>query len=131
MSTRIAVTAAFTLIFAGPAIADCNQELKALEQNVVAAGTGASTSETGMPGTKHQKEVLGKQKSGESETTGSTAQAVTSASPHQEQVTGLKGAGTDQHASQLMAEARKLAQAGNEQACMDKVAQIKDMLGMK
>jgi hypothetical protein len=42
MSTRTAITAAFALILAGPAFADCNQELKALEQNVVAAGTGAS-----------------------------------------------------------------------------------------
>ena len=77
MSTRMAITAAFALILAGPAFADCNQELKALEQNVVAAGTGASTSETGMPGTKHQEEVLAaKQESGEPETTGSTAPAL-------------------------------------------------------
>jgi hypothetical protein len=129
MSTRIAMTAAFTLIFAGPAIADCNQELKALEQNVVAAGTGASTSETGMPATKHQKEVLGKQGGG-SETTGSTAPAVTSSSPHQEQVT-RRGAQSDEHANRVIAEARKLSAAGNEQECMKKVVELKDALGMK
>jgi hypothetical protein len=130
MSTRIAMTAAFTLIFAGPAIADCNHELKALEQNVVAAATGASTSETGIPGTKHQKEVLGKPKVGESETTGATAPAVTSASPHQEQVT-KRGTQSAEHASQLIAEARRLSAAGNEQECMKKAAELKVVLGMK
>ena len=45
MSTRIAITVAFALSLAGPASADCNQELKALVQNVVAPGTGASTRE--------------------------------------------------------------------------------------
>lgn len=47
MSIRIATAAAFALTFASPALADCNQELKALEQNVVSAGSGASTSEAG------------------------------------------------------------------------------------
>jgi hypothetical protein len=131
MSTRIAITAAFALILAGPAFADCNQELKALEQNVVAAGTGASTSETGMPGTKHQEEVLAaKQKSGEPETTGSTAPAVTPTSPHQEQVT-KRGTQSAEHANQLIAEARKLSAAGNEQECMKKAAELKDVLGIK
>ena len=83
-----------------------------------------------MPGTKHQKEVLGKQKGGESETTGSTAPAVTSASPHQEQVTKL-GTQNAEHANQLIAEARKLSAAGNEQECMKKVVELKDALGMK
>jgi hypothetical protein len=46
MSTRIATPAAFVLTLTSPALADCNQELKALEQNVVSAGTGASTSES-------------------------------------------------------------------------------------
>lgn len=129
MSTRIAITAAFALILAVPAFADCNQELKALEQNVVAAGTGAS--ETGMPGTKHQEEVLAaKQKSGEPETTGSTAPAVTPTSPHQEQVT-KRGTQSAEHANQLIAEARKLSAAGNEQECMKKAAELKDVLGLK
>jgi hypothetical protein len=130
MSTRIAITAAFALILAWPAFADCNQELKALEQNVVAAGTGASTSETGMPGTKHQEEVLAaKQKSGEPETTGSTAPAAPT-SPHQEQVT-KRGTQSAEHANQLIAEARKLSAAGNEQECMKKAAELKDVLGIK
>jgi hypothetical protein len=63
MSTRTSIAAAFALILASPAFADCNQERKALEQNVVSAGTGASTSESAMPATKHQEELLaGKQK---------------------------------------------------------------------
>jgi hypothetical protein len=132
MSTRIATVAAFALILASPAFADCKLELKALEQNVVSAGTGASTSESGMPATKHQEEVLaGKQKSGEPETTGSTAPAVAPASPHQEQVTGKRSAQSDEHASQLMAEARQMSEAGNELECMKKVTELKDILGAR
>jgi hypothetical protein len=131
MITRIATVAAFALILASPAFADCKQELTALEPNVVSAGTGASTSESGMAATKHQEEVLaGKQKSGEPETTGSTAAAVEPTSPHQEQVTG-KRTQSDGHASQLMAEARKMSEAGNEQECMKKVTELKDILGAK
>jgi len=133
MSTRIATVAAFAVILASPAFADCKQELKALEQNVVSAGTGASTSESGMPATKHQQEVLaaGKQKSGEPETTGSTAAAVEPASPHQEQVIGKRSPESDQQASRLMAEARQMSEAGNEQECMKKVTELKDVLGVK
>ncbi|NOJ49786.1 hypothetical protein [Bradyrhizobium archetypum] len=131
MSTRIA-TAAFALILASPAFADCNQELKALEQNVVSAGTGASPSESGMPGTKHQEEVLaGKQKSAEPETTGSTAAAVQPTSPHQEQVIGKRRTQSAEHANQLVAEARKMSEAGDEQGCMKKAAELKDVLGIK
>ncbi|MFG3596728.1 hypothetical protein [Bradyrhizobium sp. RDI18] len=132
MSTRIVTAAAFALIFAPPAFADCNQELKALEPNVVAAGTGASPSESGMPGTKHQEEVLaGKQKSAEPETTGSAAPAVQPTSPHQEQVTSKSSTQSAEHANQLMAEARKMSVAGDEQGCMKKAAELKDALGIK
>ena len=133
MSTRIVTAAAFALILAPPAFADCNQELKALEPNVVAAGTGASPSESGMPGTKHQEEVLaGKQKSAEPETTGSTAAAVQPTSPHQEQVTSKSSTQKSaEHANQLMAEARKMSEAGDEPGCMKKAAELKDVLGVK
>jgi hypothetical protein len=108
---------------------NCNQELKALEQNVVSAETGASPSESGMPATKHQKELLaGKQKSGQPETTGSTAGAVEPTSPQSGAVTGTQSA---EHASQLMAEARKVSEAGDEQECMKKVAELKDILRLK
>jgi hypothetical protein len=132
MSTRILTAAAFALVFASPAIADCNQELKALEPNIVAAGTGASTSESGLPATKHQEEILaGKQKSAEPETTGSTAAAVPPTSPHQEQVIGKRSPERAEHANQLMAEARKMSEAGDEQGCMKKTAELKDVLGIK
>jgi hypothetical protein len=132
MSTRIATVAAFAVILASPAFADCKQELNAIEQNVVSAGTGASTSESGMPATKHQEEVLaGKQKSDEPVTTGSTAAAVEPASPHQEQVIGKRSPESDQQATQLMAEARQMSEAGNEQECMKKVTELKDVLGAK
>jgi hypothetical protein len=131
MSTRIVTATAFALVLASPAFADCNQELKALEPNIVAAGTGAS--ETGMPGTKHQEEVLaGKQKSAEPETTGSTAAAVQPTSPHQEQVTSKSSTQKSaEQANQLMAEARKMSEAGDESGCMNKAAELKDVLGVK
>ena len=83
MLNRIATTTALALMLAGPAFADCAKELKALEQNVVSAETGASTNKSGMPVTKHQEGVLrGKQGSGEPETTGSTG-TVSPTTPHQ------------------------------------------------
>jgi hypothetical protein len=129
MLNRIATATALALMFAGPAFADCAQELKAIEQNVVSAETGASTNQSGMPVTKHQEELLpGKQGSGDPETTASTG-TVKPTSPHQEQVTGTATAG--EHASQVMAEARKMAEAGDEQGCMKKLAELKEALGAK
>ena len=72
----------------------------------------------------------GKQDSGAPETTGSTTQTVDPASPHQEQVTGERGASSAKP-SQMMAEARKMSDAGDEQGCMNKLAELKDMLGVK
>ncbi|MDE5458579.1 hypothetical protein GWE18_38555 [Bradyrhizobium sp. CSA112] len=132
MSTHVVTATAFALILASPAFADCNHELKALEPNIVSAGTGASPSESGMPGTKHQEEVLaGKQKSAEPETTGSTAAAVQPTSPHQEQVISKSSTQRAEHANQLMADARKMSEAGDEQGCMKKAAELKDVLGIK
>ena len=86
----------------------------------------------GNPATKHQKELLaGKQRSGEPETTGSTAGAVEPTSPHQEQVTGKRSTQSAEHASQLMAEARKMSEAGDEQGCMKRLAELKDILRVK
>ena len=125
MSKRIAIVAGFALIAASPALADCKQELTALEQKVVHATTGASTSESGMPATKHQEEAL----AGKQETTGSTAAPVEPTSPHQEQV--VRKLKSDEQATQLMAEARQMSEAGNEQECMKKVTELKDVLGAK
>lgn len=132
MSTRIATTAAFALILASPAFADCNQELKALEPNVVTAETGASRSESGMPATKHQEELLAnKQKGAEQQTTGSTAAAVEPTSPHQEQVVSKRSTQSVEQVNQLMAEARKMSEAGDEPGCMKKAAELKEVLGIK
>jgi hypothetical protein len=133
VSTRISVATLIALTLATPALADCNQQLTALEKDVVSAATGASMNESGMPATKHQEETLaGKQKSRDSEATGSTAVAVPPTSPHQEQVIGKSGAkGGGERASQLMAEARKMSAAGDEQGCMKKAAELKDVLGAK
>lgn len=129
MSLRIATASALALAFASPALADCKQELAMLEQKVVAKETGAATGKSGMPATKHQEEVTGKQQGGDPEITGSTAGKVDSTSPHQEQVTGERSAQSAEDASQLMAEARKMSEAGDEQGCLKKLAELKDMLG--
>jgi hypothetical protein len=102
-----------------------------LEQKVVSAETVASTSETGMAATKHQEELLtGKQKSGAPETTGTTARAVEPVSPHQEKVTGKRSVEGGDHAAQMIVEARKMSEAGDEQECMKKAAELKDMLDL-
>jgi hypothetical protein len=130
MSLRIATASALALAFASPALADCKQELAMLEQKVVAKETGAATGKSGMPATKHQEEVMpGKQQGGDPEITGSTAGKVDATSPHQEQVTGERSAQSAEDASQLMAEARKMSEAGDEQGCLKKLAELKDMLG--
>ncbi|WP_287238790.1 hypothetical protein [Mesorhizobium sp.] len=102
-----------------------------LEQKVVSAETGASTSKSGAPVTKHQEELLpGKQQGGAPEITGSTAGKVEATSPHQEQVTG-KTRTQSADPSQMMADARKMSEAGDEQGCMKKVAELKEILGAK
>ncbi|MDX8500631.1 hypothetical protein RFM99_19680 [Mesorhizobium sp. VK4C] len=132
MSIQIATASAFILAFASPAYADCGQELKALEPNVTTAETGAVTTKSGIPATKHQAEVMaGKQQGGNTEVTGSTAGAVKPTTPHQEQVTGTRSRQSAEHPSQLMAEARKMSQAGDEQGCMKKLAELKNALGVK
>ncbi len=129
MLVRIATISGFALMLAFPALADCKQELANLAPNVTSAETGASPDPSGMPVTKHQEETMaGKQI--DKETTGSTG-TVQPTSPHQEQVTGKKTAQSATHPSQVMAEATKMAQAGDEQGCMGKLAELKGMLGVK
>jgi hypothetical protein len=70
-----------------------------------------------------------KAKSSAPETTGTTARAVEPASPHQEKVTGKRSAEGGDHAAQMIVEARKMSEAGDEQGCMKKAADMKDMLG--
>jgi hypothetical protein len=131
MSMRIIAATALPLLLAAPAFADCSQELQKLEQATVSAETGAST-KAGVPVTKHQEEVMrGTQKGVSQETTGSTSGQVKAVSPHQEQVMGERTAQGGERASQLMTEARKMANAGDEQGCANKLAEIKNLLGQK
>jgi hypothetical protein len=132
MFVRLATTTAFSLLMATPGFADCSRELKALEQAVVTAETGASTNESGMSATEHQEEVLqGNQQDSGTETTGSTGGKVEAISPHQKQVMGLPSGQSSTQVSELMAEAGKLAEAGDEPGCMNKVSELKTLLGAK
>ena len=127
MSIRLATITAIAFLVASPALADCKQDLAMLEQPAVSAETGASTDKSGMPVTEHQEQVMPGNQTTSGETTGSTSNKVEAISPHQEQVTGL-ATGQDQIA-QMMTEARKLADAGDEAGCLRKVTELKGLLG--
>jgi hypothetical protein len=135
MSIRLATFTALSVMLAAPAFADCREELTMLEQPAVTAETGAATSESGMPATKHQEQVLQDTQGTSTETTGSTSDTgaasdqVEAISPHQEEVTGgATGDDADQVAT-LMTEARQMADAGDEAGCMEKVTELKDLMG--
>jgi hypothetical protein len=131
MSMRLAATTAFALLLSGPAFADCKEELNNLDQAAVSAQTGAG-SDPGAPMTKHQKEVLGsKQQASDPEVTGSTSGSVKSITPHQEEVTKQSAGAEADQLSRLMMDARKMADAGDEKGCMNKVADLKKMMGNK
>ncbi len=127
MSVRLLTTSALLLVLAGPAYAACQQELQSLDKAVIEAETGASTTASGMPATKHQQEVLaGKQEAGGASTAAQTDAPV---SPHQKQVlASSQGGGQDP--ADLLADAKDMAEAGNEDGCMQKAAQLKSMLGL-
>lgn len=133
MLIRLTVATALPILLAAPALADCRQELEKLEPAIVSAETGAAGSGSGAPVTEHQEEVMpGKQKKGVgTEITGSTGAQTEATSPHQEQVTGERTGESADKPSQLLAEARKMAEAGDEQGCMKKLAEIKDLVGEK
>ena len=132
MFIRLFAIAAATLWFAAPAVADCQEELNNLKQATVSAETGAATDNSGMPATKHQEEVLsGKQQGSGTEVTGSTTGAVEAISPHQKQVTDQPSGTQTEKIGQLMAEAGKMANAGDEQGCMNKVSELKNLMGIK
>jgi hypothetical protein len=139
MSIRFLTTSAAILLIAGPAFADCSQEIESLKAAVTEAETGASSAETGLPATKHQEQALaGDQQGDKGAGAGAAGQADVPASPHQQQVlaepaaepaAGSSGGGVQQ-AADLVAEAGDMAEAGNEEGCMQKVAQAKDLLGI-
>lgn len=126
MMKRLTAAAVLPLLLAAPAFADCRQDLQKLEQAIASAETGAPA--TGAPITEHQEEVLaGEQKNVGTETTGSTGTQTEAISPHQEEVT--RSADVGDRPSELMAEARKMAEAGDEQGCMEKVGEIRGLVG--
>jgi hypothetical protein len=133
MSMRFLTTSAVILMITGPAFADCSQEIESLKGAVTEAETGASTAETGLPATKHQEQVLAGDQQGDKAASGAGGQAAVPASPHQEQVLAEPAAGkaaSGQQAADLVAQASDMAAAGNEEGCMQKVAEAKDLLGI-
>ena len=130
MSGRLLITSAFMLLFTVPAFADCNQEIQGLNEMVTQAETGASSAGSELPATPHQEQVLAGKQQGETGAAGQSAagQADVPASPHQEQV--LAGGQTGQQAADLIAEAREMAEGGNEEGCMQKVTEAKSLLGI-
>ena len=134
MSMHVLMTTAAMLLIAGPAFADCSQEIESLKEAVTQTETGASSAQSGIPATEHQEEVLaGDQQSEESEAgAGAAGQADVPASPHQEQTLAEPAAGADsgQQAAELVAQAGEMSEVGDEEGCMEKVTQAKDLLGI-
>jgi len=111
-----------------PAAANCDAELSKLNDAVTAAETGATTAQSGVPATKHQEQVL-TATAGTETTESSSGAAVEAVTPHQKEVTGAKGSADAAHPSDLKKEAGELAKAGDETGCMEKVTQLKKMMG--
>jgi hypothetical protein len=136
MSGRLLITSALMLVLTGPAFADCAEELQGLDEAVVQAETGASP-DAALPATPHQEEVLEGDQQGETgEGSGgpsSTGQADVPASPHQQQALEEAPAaeGGEQQPAELVAEAHEMAAAGDEEGCMQKVAEAKSLLGIQ
>jgi hypothetical protein len=130
MFGRLVLSSAFTLLFTGPAFADCNQAIQDVKEMVTEAETGAGSAGSGLPTSPHQEQVLAGKQQGESGAAGQSAAgpADMAASPHQQQV--LAGGQAGQQLSDLVAEASEMAEAGDEEGCMQKVSQAKSMLGI-
>ena len=138
MSLCFLTTSAAMLLIAGPAFADCSQEIESLKEAMTQAETGASG--TGLPATQHQEQVLAGDQQGDAGAAGAAGagQAAVPASPHQQQVlvepaAGPAGGGdaaSGQQAADLVAQAGDMAAAGNEEGCMQTVTQAKDLLGI-
>jgi hypothetical protein len=140
MSIRFVTTSAIFVLISGPAFADCSQEIDSLKETVTQAETGASSAETGLPATQHQEEVLAGDQQGDKSGAGAgdAGQADVPASPHQQQVladpaagpAGSGDAAAGEQAADLIAAAGDMSEAGNEEGCMQKVTQAKDLLGI-
>jgi hypothetical protein len=130
MSARLLIASAFTLLFTGPAFADCDQAIQDLKEMVTQAETGAGGAGSALPTSPHQEQVLAGKQQGETGVAGQSAsgQADMPASPHQQQV--LAGGQAGEQLSELVAEASEMAKAGDEQGCMQKVSEAKGLLGI-
>jgi hypothetical protein len=129
MYGRPLITSAFALLFTGPAFADCDQAVQDLKEMVTQAETGAGSAGSALPTSPHQEQVLAGKQQGETGAAGQSAadQSGMAASPHQQQV--LAGGEAGQQLSDLVAEASEMAEAGDEQGCMQKVNEAKGLLG--
>ena len=135
MTIRLLTATAVALLIAAPALADCNREIQGLKEAVTRADTGASSAKSGLPATPHQEQVLAGNQSGESGA-GNAGLGDVPVSPHQRNVLGAAktaeaGATAGQQPSELIAQASDMAEAGNEEGCMQKVAEVKDLLGLE
>jgi hypothetical protein len=140
MFMRCLTTTAVIVLISGPAFADCAQEIQSLKEAVTQMETGTSSAETGLPATKHQEQALAGDQQGDKSTAGAGAAGQTDVpeSPHQQQVLAEPAAGatsggnaaSSQQATDLITQASDMAEAGNEEGCMQKVAATKDLLGI-
>ena len=122
MPIRFLAASALATLLATPAFAACQDEISSLDQAVIAAETGAQSA----PATEHQEQVMG----GEQEDDTAEVGGVEAASPHQKQVVREIPDEDRTQASTLLTEARDSAEAGDEQGCMEKLAEAKKLLGM-
>ena len=129
MFKRVLLTSAFTLLFTGPAFADCNQAIQDVKEMVTEAETGAGSAGSALPASPHQEQVLpGKQSDTGAAGQSAAGQAEVPVSPHQQQV--LAGGQAGQQTAALIAQASEMAEAGDEQGCLQKVTEVKSVLGM-
>ena len=126
MILRLMTASAVALLLATPAFADCEAEIASLDEAVIAAETGAATGEIGVPMTEHQEDVLAEAHGEMEADTAGTADPVTE---HQQEVTRELTEADRAGISALLAEAREMAAAGDEDACMAKVQEARAMLG--
>jgi hypothetical protein len=108
------------------------REIERLNKAVTQAETGDST-DAALPATPHQEEALAGAQQGESKEAGaatSASQSDVPASPHQQQQALAEAEGAGQQPADIIAEARDMAEAGDEEGCMEKITQVKDLLGI-
>lgn len=126
MFIRLLTASALAVFVASPAFADCQQEVSKLDEAVVTAETGADA-----PATPHQEQVLGGgQTESATEGAGTATGSVEAVSPHQREAVRELPDEDRTKVTTLLSEARDMATGGNEQGCMDKVAEAKTLLGI-